>query len=130
MIVKTSLLVGSMAVLVFATFVVLGQQFIDLTVGPAFSGIYGTMIWLSFAGVITSIGFALEPTLVATGCVNRVLLARFLASVVFIPLLYLLLLQKGIIGAGMAGVVYSSLLMSMMYVSARSKLAARSVCDD
>ena len=130
MIVKTSLLVGSMAFLVFTVFVVLGQQFIDLTVGPAFSGIYGTMIWLSFAGVITSTGFALEPTLVATGSVNRALLARFVSTMVFIPLLYVLLLQIGIIGAGMAGVVYSVMLMSLMYLSVRPKLATGSVYDD
>lgn len=122
MIFRTAALIGSGAFIVFAVFLIFGHQLIALTAGPAFSGAYAPMIWLCLAGVISAAGFALEPVLISSGVVRQTVFARALACAIFIPSLYFLLLQHGVVGAGMANLVYTCLVSLFMLLAGRQLL--------
>jgi len=109
MIASTALLIGAIGLAVFSVFVIFGQQAIMLSAGPGFTTAYPVMIWLCFAGVITVSGFALEPLLISAGFIRQTIMARAVATVFFIPILYSLLLYKGITGVGMAILMYTAL---------------------
>lgn len=122
MVIRTAPLIGGIALLAFMIFVVFGHQLINATVGPEFIGAYTAMIWLCAAGVIGAFAFALEPLLVAAGFVKQTVIARAGGSIIFIPLLYLLLQEAGIIGAGIASVIYTILVSLFMMIAGREML--------
>lgn len=121
MIIKTAFLIGSIAICVFLIFVLFGHQMINLSVGTEFTASYITMIWLCGAGVISSAGFALEPLLISAGLIRQTVIARTIATLIFIPLLYLLLLQYDIVGAGIAAFIYT-IIMTFSFLIAGKKL--------
>ena len=122
MVVRTAPLIGGIALFVFMLFVLFGRPLISLTTGVEFVGAYATMIWLCAAGVIGAAAFALEPLLIAAGLIRQTVIARAWGSIIFIPLLYLLLHESGIVGAGIASVIYTILVSLFMMISGRELL--------
>lgn len=122
MVIRTAPLIGGAALLAFLFFVVFGRQLINLTAGSEFSGAYATMIWLCAGGVIGAFAFALEPLLIAAGLIRQTVIARAGASIIFIPVLYFLLQHDGIVGAGIASVIYTILVSFFMVIAGRKML--------
>jgi O-antigen/teichoic acid export membrane protein len=122
MVVRTGALAGALSLFVFGLFVVFGREIIVLSAGGEFLGAYETMIWLCLAGVVSMFGFGLEPLLISAGRIRETVMARGLATVAFIPALAILLQQYGIAGAGIAGLVYSVLMVVFMALSGRCLL--------
>ena len=119
---RTAFVIGALAIAVFAIFVLFGKQAIILSAGEDFIGAYETMLWLCFAGVIALTGFALEPMLISAGHIRQTVIARTIATVIFIPILYLLLTHSGIIGAGIAMTIYMVLITVFMLIAGRKLL--------
>ena len=122
MIGRTALLIGGIALSVFALFVFFGRQAIALSAGPDFTGAYATMIWLCAGGVINAASFALEPLLISTGLLRQTVAARLLSTLIFLPLLYVFLHQYGVVGAGVAGFIYAALMNLFMLIAGRNLL--------
>ena len=113
---RTALLIGGIALSVFALFVLFGRQAITLSAGAEFIDAYAPMIWLCAGGVINAASFALEPLLISTGLLRQTVTARLLSTLIFLPLLYLFLHQYGVVGAGIAGFIYAVLINFLMLI--------------
>ena len=122
MVIRTAPLIGGIALFVFMIFVIFGRQFIELSAGPEFTEAYATMILLCAAGVISAFAFILEPLLIASGFIRQTVMARAGASIIFIPILYFLLQENGITGAGVASIIYTILVSVFMLIAGRGML--------
>ena len=122
MMIKTALIAGTAAFVIFLLFVLFGQTLITLSAGAEYSGAYHTLLWLSFAGVVSLFGFALEPLLISAGLVKETVYSRLIATLIFFPWLIFLLHTIGIAGAGIAACIYTCIMIGLMLYAARSLL--------
>jgi O-antigen/teichoic acid export membrane protein len=104
MMLKSSTFTATLALALILVLALFGRQLIAGIAGAAFTGAYGTMLWLAFAGFIGAATFTLEPFLLAKGDTRSVVCANALALVVHFTLLLLLLPRIGLVGAGIASV--------------------------
>lgn len=109
MMIRTAMLAAAAAAVVFLLLVKLGEPLIIFVAGSDYRGAYTPMLWLAAAGVIGAASFALEPLMIATGTIARNVYVRLIVTVVYIPVLYWLLTQYQISGAGMAAVIHATL---------------------
>lgn len=119
---RTALVVGALGLLVFAVILLAGRPMIVLTAGPDFAPAYAAMVWLSAAGLLGAITFALDPMLVASGAVREAVKARIVATLVYIPALYLLLERFGVTGTGMAAILAVLVNSVLMFYAVRRLL--------
>jgi len=101
------LIVGGVSIAVFIGLAVFGQYMVQTIFGPGFDAAYGVMIFLALAGVITNCIFPLEPLLVSIGRVRLTVLVRVASAMIYFALLYILLLEIGLVGAGIASCAYA-----------------------
>jgi O-antigen/teichoic acid export membrane protein len=121
---RTALVTGSASLLVWFVFVVFGKWILSLAVGAEYIQAWSVMIVFMFAFVIWGFSFCLLAGLLAMGRAGRCLLGQVIALAAFLPVLYLLLAKTGLIGAGMAQVVYFavySMLMLVFFVKSIAK---------
>ncbi len=116
MVKRSALLAGGAVAGVFALLVVLGQPLLHYVFGAEFVAAYEVMLLLSLAGVIATVSFPLEPLLVSAGRMRAVLTARITATALYLFLLYLLLRQIGIAGAGIATLAYTGATAALLLV--------------
>lgn len=114
---RTLLVVGSASIAVFIGLAVLGEWLIAVVFGPAFQEAYGVMVFLALAGAVANCIFPFEPLLVSVGRVRAVVGTRLISVSVYLALLYVLVTQFGLVGAGIAScgyVVARALLLSWL----------------
>lgn len=116
MVTRSALLAGGVAAGVFGLLVVLGQPLLHYIFGAEFVAAYEVMLLLSLAGVIATAAFPLEPLLISSGRIRAMLTARITATALYLPLLYLMLRQVGIAGAGVATLAYTGATAGLMLV--------------
>jgi O-antigen/teichoic acid export membrane protein len=95
-----------------------GRIILRLVAGPQFSFAQPFLALLAVSTAITLAGFALEPLHNAHGRSGRVLRARVIGTILYIVLLAVLLPTTGAIGAAIAAVGASTVVMALLAQSA------------
>lgn len=111
---KNLMVVGGLALIIFASLVLGGKWLITAFYGPDYSGSYATMIWLCLAGVVSIVTYPLEPLLSAAGKVRHMMAAYGTGLAVYIVGIYWLTGIFSLSGAGMAsslGALASAILL-------------------
>ncbi len=121
---RTLLVAGAASISVFIGLVLLGEWLILVVFGPGFEVAYGVMVFLALAGAINICTFPLEPLLVSIGRVRVTVITRVVSVLVYLVLLYLLVMQIGLTGAGVASCVYAAVRAVLLIWFARSHLAS------
>lgn len=123
---RAALLAGGVGIGILAIIALLGDHLLVLIFGPDFAAAYGVLVLLVAAATLTIAGFSFDPALYAMGRPSVPL--RVNAVVVFcvyVPLLILLTQTLGPIGAGVAMLVSSTLIVSAVGLWARAELKKR-----
>lgn len=105
------------AVPVFALLAIFSQPLIELMAGPAFSSARGVMLWLVCARIIALIGPPCSSALSALGKPGLSVMSNLGSSLLFLPLLPLMMAEWGLTGAGYQAVcqaLLSSVLLAVL----------------
>jgi len=109
MVIRSALLMGGMSAVAFAMLAQFGEPLIALVAGSGFEDAYGTMLLLALAGVVSNCIFPLEPLLISVGRVSETVFIRAAATITYLALIYPLLVETGMIGAGVATCAYAAI---------------------
>jgi O-antigen/teichoic acid export membrane protein len=112
---RSTLLVGSAAILSWVFFAVVGEWFIRVSVGPQFLDAYAIAIIYMLGSVIALLTFSFTPALLAIGLPVKSFLANLVATVFYFLALIPLLLALGVSGAALAYVVYYLVWTAVMF---------------
>ncbi len=99
---RSGLVAGAAALAFLVIAVFFGEYILEVTVGAEYLGAYVVFIFLVLSAVITMFGFSLDPVMYAVGRPGVPLRINLLVTVLYVPLLVVLLLQVGVVGAGYA----------------------------
>lgn len=124
MVVRTALIAGAAAVVVFAVLAAFGKALIGLVVGTEFTEAYGAMLWLAFSGMLGVWLFPVGPLLISTGWVRLVVIVRALALAGYLAALYVGMTWYGLAGAGMATLAHVLIGPPLMLLFGRRALRA------
>lgn len=95
---------GLVATALFGVVALAGEPLLGWVLGDAFRGA-GTVLTLLFAAAVIGVwALSLEPLLISLGRATSALEARFVVTLLFLPLLYTAILEAGLRGAGAAAV--------------------------
>lgn len=123
---RAAVLAGGAGLAILIVMGVIGQTFLTIFFGDGFADAYGALVMLVAAASITIAGFGFDPALYAMGRPGVPL--RVNATVVlcvYIPLLVLLTQAFGPIGAGLAMLISSTLIISAVGLWTRAELNKR-----
>jgi O-antigen/teichoic acid export membrane protein len=123
---RSTLIVGSAAIVGWLVFIVLGQWLIAWTVGPAYSQAYLVTVIYLLALVIALCAFALQPAMLAVGMPRHSFKAQVAATVLYFGLLFPAVRAFAIAGASLAYVVYYVLWTILMLRFLQLRLLVRS----
>ena len=107
-VVRTAAITGGIVMAIWLAFIPAGRWILSIAAGKEYVQAWGVMIVFMFAFVICGFAFCLPAGLLAMGKAGENLLVQTTALAVFLPTLYLLLGGTGLIGAGIAQVVFFS----------------------
>ncbi|MDI6448176.1 lipopolysaccharide biosynthesis protein [Anaerobaca lacustris] len=119
---RATLIVGSVAMLGWLVFILLGQRLIVWTVGPAYSQAYLVAAIYLLALVIALCAFALHPAMLAVGMPRKSFKAQVAATILYLVLLFPAVRTLDISGASLAYVVYYVLWSVLMLYYLRPSL--------
>lgn len=117
--VRTSWIALSLAALAVVICSVAGRLILRLVAGRQFAFAQPFLVLLAISAAIELSGFALEPFHNAHGRSGRVLRARLIGTILYVLLLAALLPTMGAIGAAIAAIATSALVMFQLVLSAR-----------
>jgi len=103
---RSGFVAGSGATMIFFFMIVLGELLLQWTVGDEFVGAYPLLLLLIFAETIGAFGFGLNSAMYAIGRPGIPLRVNIITTAVYLPLLFFLLTQMNIIGAGIAFTIF------------------------
>lgn len=110
---------GILVTLIFAAF---GEPLLRALGGSAFAGGYRVLLLIALARTFELLGFPFNAALVALGRPNVTLLINLAGLLALLPVLYLLLTQFDVIGAGLHGIAYALITVgAMAWVLLRSR---------
>lgn len=115
-ILKTTAIGAIAAFLIWLFFLIFGDSILNFAAGAEFTKAGGVMIVYMFAFVIWGFSFCLPAGLLAFGRAAICLLILIIMQIVFLPALYLLLKNVGLIGAGYAQIISYLVYASLMLV--------------
>lgn len=95
---------GIVFTLIFAVF---GEPLLRLIGGPGFEGGYRILLLVALARTVDLLGFPFSAALVALGRPQIALWINLAALLALLPVLYLLLAQFDVIGAGLHAIAYA-----------------------
>ena len=113
---RLSAVVGLGVVLLIA---IAGEFALTLVGGGNYGFAYPFLVLLSIAAAIDLSGFSLEPALVAIGRPGRILFVRAIAGAIYAALLVGLVVRFGAIGAPVAAICASMLVLTLMLIQWR-----------
>ena len=99
---RAGLISGSVAVIVVLVIAAIGEPLIRLTVGEAYAAAADLLILLAAGSAVLLYGFALEPVFFALGRPGIMLRLGVITAALNLVLMFLLVAQYGLIGAGVA----------------------------
>ena len=103
---KTAIITGSATLLIWFGFILFGKWILNITAGAEYVQGWSVMIIYMFAYVIWGFSFPLPAGLLAIGKAGKCLLGQLIALAVFLPSIYLLAVNFGLIGATCAQIVF------------------------
>ncbi|MGB8226023.1 MAG: oligosaccharide flippase family protein [Sedimentisphaerales bacterium] len=121
---RTAIITGSIAMFIWLVSIIFGKWILSIAAGEEFIGAWRVMIIFMFALVMWGFSSCLSAGLLAMGKAGEILLVEITAFAVFLPALYLLLANVGLVGAAVAQVMYFavySLFMLLFFVKYISK---------
>jgi O-antigen/teichoic acid export membrane protein len=121
---KTAITTGSASLFVWFVFVFFGKWILSITVGAEYVHAWATMVVFMFAFVIWGFAFCLPAGLLALGRATVCLIVLIIVQLIFVPALYLLLKNIGIVGAGVAQIIFYaaySILMLFFFTKSLSR---------
>lgn len=104
--IQTASLAGVFVFIIWGIFVLFGNWIIEVSFGDSYSGAHKVVIWYLLAVVIEIIGFPLQPAMLAMGYPKKSLIILTFSTAIYLIILFPLLGTTGIIGAGLAYLVY------------------------
>lgn len=105
-VVRSSVLAGLIALDIWFIFYFFGGYIISLTVGNAYSDSLGVMLWYMLAIVVAASGFPLQPAMLSMGRPHTSFWIQIAATVIYFAVLLASLPVIGLIGAGVAYLIY------------------------
>jgi len=114
LVLQTTGFAGLGAFVIWGGFVSLGEPILTYTVGVDYVDAYPVLVWYVFAVGIEVASFSFTPALLAMGRPRTQFVILMIAAALYLGVLFGLLLQFGLMGAGMAYVVFYGVWASMM----------------
>jgi len=121
LVLRAGLVAGCAATGIFAFLAAFGEQILELTVGPEYLAAFGVMVLLALSKALSVFGFPLTPALYAMGYAGQVLRIRIMIALVYIPILFILLNEMSVAGAGVARIAFT--LATVVFTAIVVKLA-------
>ena len=115
---RAGLISGSVAVIVVLVIAAIGEPLIRLIVGEAYAAAAELLILLAAGSAVLLYGFALEPVFFALGRPGIMLRLGVITAALNLVLIFLLVAQYGLIGAGVA-----ALASTVVYVGLATMIA-------
>jgi O-antigen/teichoic acid export membrane protein len=106
LIVRATLLASAGCAVVWLGFLLVGEAFIRLTVGDAYVQGHTAMVVYMFAVAIAVGGFVLTPAMLAMGRPRPGFVATLASTIVYFGTVYAFISAWGLVGAGLAYVLY------------------------
>ena len=103
----SAMVAGAIAGVIFLVVFFFGKPLLNLIFGAEFIGSYNVLILLMIAAAITMATFALDPAMYAIGRPAIAMNIRILTSLLHVGVMIMLLMEIGLIGAGIAGIISS-----------------------
>ena len=122
LVLRAGLISGSIAVVAVVVLAGIGEPLIRLIVGEAYVAAADLLVLLAGASAVLLYGFALEPVFFALGKPGIMLRISIIAAALNIVLIFLLVAQFGLIGAGMAALGSTVVVVGLSAVIALDKL--------
>jgi len=122
LVLRAGLISGSIAVVVVVVLAVMAEPLIRLIVGEAYVAAADLLVLLAGASAVLLYGIALEPVFFALGRPGIMLRISIIAAALNIVLIFLLVAQFGLIGAGMAALGSTAVAVGLMAIIALDKL--------
>ena len=116
---KSSAVVGFAALGFWVGIIVFGQVAVSLVFGGEYVGAYPVLLWYAFGAVLSAAAFPITPAILALGLPKLPLLVIIGSTLVYMACLPILMMQFGLVGAGMAYVVFYGswiLLMGLVFM--------------
>jgi O-antigen/teichoic acid export membrane protein len=116
---------GALALVIWCSLWFFGGALLELTVVPSFSDALPVMLRYAFALVVGVFAFSLEPAGYSMGLQQGMLIAHVFSALLYLACLPLLLATHGLIGAGVAVLIFQLTWAAAMLVVQRSSPGQR-----
>ena len=117
---QASLTLGSITMVAWLGFIFIGPYFLPLAFGPEYSASYTVAVWCMASMVVWGIAQPLSPVMMAIRKPGLSMIVHFATSVFYVITLAMLVSQTGLIGAGIALLLfYVAWTVSMLAVVAK-----------
>ena len=103
---RASVLAGLIALGSWFVFYFFGDYIIRLTVGMAYSDAIDVMLWYMMAIVVAAVAFPLQPAMLSMGRPHMTFWVHMAGTVIYFAVLFSFLPVFGLIGAGIAYLIY------------------------
>jgi O-antigen/teichoic acid export membrane protein len=113
-ILRIGVLGGAVGLLILAGAALLGRLVLEVLVGSDYLGAYVPMLLIMAGLAIFAIGVATRPALLTLGRADSILVVEILVSIVFLPLLWVLVQQFSVVGAALAQLLSYVVWLSLM----------------
>lgn len=116
------LIMGVLSLGTWSVIICFGKPIIQLTAGGDFLGAYGVTVWYFFANVIAIATLPLAPMILAMGKANLSFWIQFLPTLIYFPILFLMIQRFGLLGAGYGYVLYMVLRVVVQWFVIETRL--------
>ena len=115
----SALIAGAIAAVILLVVFLFGQPLLGLLFGAEFISAYGVLVLLMIAAAVTMTTFALDPALYSIGRPDISMYVRIFTSTLHIAIMFLLLAEIGLMGAGIAAIAgsFSTALLLLFYTN-------------
>ncbi|MCY4361483.1 MAG: oligosaccharide flippase family protein [Gammaproteobacteria bacterium] len=125
----SELVAGAIAVVILVIILLFGQSLLSLFFGAEFSNAHDVMVLLMIAAAVTMATFALDPALYSIGRPDISMYIRIFTSTLHIALMFLLLPDIGLPGAGFAAIAGSAATALLLTFFTHSLIRNKSADD-
>ena len=119
---RAGLISGSVAVAVVLVLALIGEPLIRLIVGEAYVAAADLLVLLAAASAVMLYGFAIEPVFFALGRPGIMLRLSVIAAALNLVLIFFLVAEYGLIGAGLAALASTLVVVGLSTFIALAKL--------
>lgn len=106
LIVRSGLIAGGVATIIWLGVILFGSLFIQLTFGAEYVAAQPILVWYMLAMVIAIYGFPLHPAMLSMGRPKTTFWIHLLSTIAYFPLLFVFIKWMDLVGAGIAYICY------------------------